>query len=278
MMQSRVPGLLFAASLCLGSAFAATCTLTVVAKAGDTCASLSTANALTVAQFIQLNPSISTCSLSPGTTYCVSDNPAATPPRTTAAPAPTTSAPAAGPTWTLVPSPDGSDGICGGEYTCLGSVYGDCCSENGYCGNTTEYCGAGCNSVFGRCGGGLPVDDPGAGTPTTVTVTVIGGPSTCAAAPTRTVTATITVNQTVTRLQTVTQTATVTTTAAAPSKPSPILEGTTSRCKTYYQWKNTDRCESVARAVGVSLAQLYVWNNELDCDYPPKGYYICVGV
>jgi hypothetical protein len=225
MIQSRFPGFLLVTSLCLNTVFATTCTLTVIAKAGDTCASLSGANALTVTQFIQLNPTISTCSLLPGTTYCVSDDPAALPTtsRTTTILVPTTSRPLAAPTGSLVPSPDGSDGICGGEYTCLGSVYGDCCSENGYCGNTTEYCAEGCNSVFGRCGGGVPVGEPATGTPTTVTVTL--------PAATRTVTATITVNQTVTRLQTVTQT--VTTTASASARPSPTLEGTPAGCETF---------------------------------------------
>ncbi|KAJ9158217.1 hypothetical protein NKR19_g3540 [Coniochaeta hoffmannii] len=286
MLQSRVPGLLLAASLYLTPVLAATCTRTVTAKAGDTCASLSTSNSLTVAQFIQLNPTIATCSLLPGATYCVSDDPAAI-----TIPAPTSSSstrPAAAPTGSLVPSPDGSEGVCGGStgYTCLGSVYGDCCSENGYCGNTTEYCDAatGCNAVFGRCGGGTsPVDEPsgtGGGT-TTVTVTVItgGAAPTCPAAPTRTVTATMTVNQTVTKLQTVTQTHTVTaTTSAAAARPSPILEGTTSRCKTYYQWKNTDTCTRLARTLGVTEDQLYTWNPALDCDDPPRGYYICVGL
>lgn len=53
---------------------------------------------------------------------------------------------------------DGSDkispnGSCGGEtgYTCTGSVFGACCSEYGYCGDTTENCGTGCQSEFGTC-------------------------------------------------------------------------------------------------------------------------------
>ncbi|OIW22838.1 hypothetical protein CONLIGDRAFT_687248 [Coniochaeta ligniaria NRRL 30616] len=277
MVQSRFPGFLLAVTVCLSPVFAATCTRVVTAKAGDTCAILSGANALTVTQFIQLNPGISTCSLLPGATYCVSDDPAAVPttPRTTAVPVPTTSRPA-GPIGTLVPSPDGSDGICGGEYTCLGSVYGDCCSANGYCGNTTEYCGEDCNSVFGRCGGGVPADEPGTGTAPTVTVTVIGGLPTCPAAATRTVTATITINHTVTtKPQTVTQT--VTTTASAPARPSPTLEGTDAGCKTYYQWKVTDSCNRLSLTLGISLADLYSINPELDCDNPPRGYYICIG-
>ncbi|KAF9729258.1 hypothetical protein PMIN03_000309 [Paraphaeosphaeria minitans] len=34
------------------------------------------------------------------------------------------------------------DGTCGGtnNFTCAGSGYGECCSQHGYCGNTTEYC------------------------------------------------------------------------------------------------------------------------------------------
>ncbi|KAF2026994.1 hypothetical protein EK21DRAFT_32845, partial [Setomelanomma holmii] len=46
-----------------------------------------------------------------------------------------------------------SDGTCGGSkgYTCEGSTFGNCCSQYGYCGKTTTYCGAGCNSAFGTC-------------------------------------------------------------------------------------------------------------------------------
>ncbi|KKF92177.1 Lectin-B [Ceratocystis platani] len=47
----------------------------------------------------------------------------------------------------LAPSPDGS---CGGKtgYTCTGS---NCCSKWGWCGATSQYCGAGCQTGFGRC-------------------------------------------------------------------------------------------------------------------------------
>ena len=47
-------------------------------------------------------------------------------------------------------------GECGGaeKYTCLGSQHGDCCSSYGYCGSEESYCGAGCQTAFGRCGGG----------------------------------------------------------------------------------------------------------------------------
>ncbi|KAK2052915.1 polysaccharide deacetylase [Colletotrichum caudatum] len=61
----------------------------------------------------------------------------------------TSSAPVATPTGgaTGGVSPDGS---CGGEkaYTCPGTT---CCSEYGYCGDTTGHCGTGCQPLFGTC-------------------------------------------------------------------------------------------------------------------------------
>lgn len=46
------------------------------------------------------------------------------------------------------------DGSCGGStgFICLGSTFGDCCSEKGYCGGNSSYCAAGCQSDFGKCG------------------------------------------------------------------------------------------------------------------------------
>ncbi|KLU86886.1 hypothetical protein MAPG_05893, partial [Magnaporthiopsis poae ATCC 64411] len=45
------------------------------------------------------------------------------------------------------------DGSCGGKRgaTCLGSVFGDCCSQYGWCGSTSAYCGTGCQPGFGKC-------------------------------------------------------------------------------------------------------------------------------
>lgn len=45
-----------------------------------------------------------------------------------------------------------SDGSCGGSHTCQGSVHGSCCSQWGWCGSTSAYCGTGCQSAFGTCG------------------------------------------------------------------------------------------------------------------------------
>jgi hypothetical protein len=45
------------------------------------------------------------------------------------------------------------DETCGGSnaYVCPS---GQCCSQYGWCGTTTDYCGTGCQSTFGTCTGG----------------------------------------------------------------------------------------------------------------------------
>ncbi|PYI26912.1 hypothetical protein BP00DRAFT_303956, partial [Aspergillus indologenus CBS 114.80] len=47
-------------------------------------------------------------------------------------------------------------GSCGetatSNTTCVGSVYGDCCSGLGYCGGNSSYCGPGCQPLYGSCG------------------------------------------------------------------------------------------------------------------------------
>ncbi|KIW48784.1 uncharacterized protein PV06_01349 [Exophiala oligosperma] len=49
------------------------------------------------------------------------------------------------------------DGRCGGssdpgDQICLGSEFGNCCSQNGFCGGNSTYCGTGCQEEFGTCG------------------------------------------------------------------------------------------------------------------------------
>lgn len=46
------------------------------------------------------------------------------------------------------------DGKCGdgNGQTCEGSVFGECCSQVGYCGGNESYCGMGCQGDFGVCG------------------------------------------------------------------------------------------------------------------------------
>ncbi|KAK4186063.1 hypothetical protein QBC35DRAFT_465066 [Podospora australis] len=43
------------------------------------------------------------------------------------------------------------DGLCGGNVTCQGSQFGNCCSQWGFCGSTADYCGAGCQRALGTC-------------------------------------------------------------------------------------------------------------------------------
>ncbi|EFX05142.1 glycoside hydrolase, family 18 [Grosmannia clavigera kw1407] len=46
-----------------------------------------------------------------------------------------------------------TDGSCGSsnDFKCTGSAYGSCCSQYGWCGNTTAHCSTGCQNDFGTC-------------------------------------------------------------------------------------------------------------------------------
>lgn len=249
------------AAILAGTALAADCTKVIRASGGDTCAILTQQHGISVTQFIAYNPTITTCTLSAGVSYCVSQNPADGPAISV-------------PPGTLIPSPIGSDGVCGGEYTCLGSVYGDCCSQNGYCGNGTDYCSEGCNTGYGRCG--EVVDEPGPGTgPGTVTVTVTLPPPTTSGTTLRpsTISTRTTTRSTTTR----TTTTTTTTTSRAPS---PTLSGTVKNCTKYHKIDWLDTCSRLARTYGVTTAQIQTWNPRFDCYDAPdyEGYHICVGV
>ncbi|KAH7202712.1 uncharacterized protein BKA55DRAFT_725047 [Fusarium redolens] len=48
-------------------------------------------------------------------------------------------------------SPDGSCGSTN-KFVCGGSAFGDCCSTQGWCGNSTAHCGNNCTPDFGTCG------------------------------------------------------------------------------------------------------------------------------
>lgn len=68
--------------------------------------------------------------------------------------------------WTAqaVVSPDATCGLNnnGAGYTCQGSSFGNCCSQNGWCGSTSAYCGTGCQSKYGTCTGSSPPPAPSA--------------------------------------------------------------------------------------------------------------------
>ncbi|KAF3005661.1 hypothetical protein E8E13_004122 [Curvularia kusanoi] len=73
------------------------------------------------------------------------DSTAAPPASTTATTAPTA-------TPTGVVSTDGSCGTQGKNQICLGSSFGNCCSQYGWCGTSTDHCGTSCQTLFGNCG------------------------------------------------------------------------------------------------------------------------------
>ncbi|KAH9832355.1 A-agglutinin anchorage subunit-like, partial [Teratosphaeria destructans] len=76
---------------------------------------------------------------------------------------------------------DLTDGVCGGSsaFTC---APGYCCSAWGYCGQTSDYCGTGCQSQWGQCGSKAatsPAETAPAGeTPTLPSVATTFEPST----------------------------------------------------------------------------------------------------
>lgn len=136
-----------------------TCSGTIKAKDGDTCASIAQDTGISVSQFLLANPTITSCEgLIAGQEYCISDDEPGSPT--------TTSPPSSGLEISL-------DGSCGDGVTCLGSEYGDCCSEHSFCGSTGDYCLAGCQAEFGKCGssGGGETTPPAETATATATVT-----------------------------------------------------------------------------------------------------------
>lgn len=60
---------------------------------------------------------------------------------------------------------DSNTGQCGaanGGLKCDGSSENACCSVNGWCGDTADHCGTGCQAAYGKCGGGT-TSTPGGG-------------------------------------------------------------------------------------------------------------------
>jgi len=48
-------------------------------------------------------------------------------------------------------SKNGACGPAGGNATCQGSQWGNCCSSYGYCGSDGDYCSTGCLAGYGTC-------------------------------------------------------------------------------------------------------------------------------
>ncbi|KAK3933833.1 hypothetical protein QBC46DRAFT_431049 [Diplogelasinospora grovesii] len=188
----------------LASVEAKPCTAVVTAQPGDTCASIASAAGITVTQFLNGNPNVTICSgLVVGRQYCVD-------PTLSGTPATMSGRGIAATTTTSSSSPTDSgalqvskDGRCGGGLTCLGSTFGQCCSEHGWCGKTSDHCGAGCQAGFGLCGsaGIVPSSGPLDSSPTTsatgtVGTTVVGVSETVYVTVTQTVRTTVAVRTT----------------------------------------------------------------------------------
>lgn len=65
------------------------------------------------------------------------------------------------------------------------------------------------------------------------------------------------------------------------SRPAPIKEPVADNCRTYHKVsQSTETCDAVARASGISLADLHRWNPSINaaCTNLWLGYYICTGV
>ncbi|KAK3391301.1 carbohydrate-binding module family 18 protein [Podospora didyma] len=189
--------LVFSSQVCADALDVAACGKSVTAKQGDTCASLAEQAGITVTQFIRSNPGVASCSeLVAGVKYCLEGTATVV-----ASVAASTSSPPPAATSTG-PLKISTDGTCGAGVTCAGSSFGACCSEHGFCGSTTDYCGAGCQAGLGSCGAisSAPV------------VTTTPAPVTCAATASKTVTvtatSTITSNVGVTRTTLVIETST----------------------------------------------------------------------
>ncbi|KAL8372365.1 hypothetical protein RB595_001930 [Gaeumannomyces hyphopodioides] len=76
------------------------------------------------------------------------------------------------------------DGTCGNGVTCMGSEFGNCCSSSGWCGSTQDYCGEGCQTSFGQCGGASGSSSAAASAPTpTSSGSASGSSSTATSAP-----------------------------------------------------------------------------------------------
>ncbi|KAB8067108.1 hypothetical protein BDV29DRAFT_186741 [Aspergillus leporis] len=82
-----------------------------------------------------------------------------------------------------------------------------------------------------------------------------------------------------TTTSTTTTTRTTTTTSSAPTK-SPIMPGIADNCDGFYKISSGDQCDTIAKAHGISTAQLRSWNSEINnsCSNLWLDYYICVHV
>lgn len=109
------------------------------------------------------------CMNEPVANWYRDSTPGTTPPSSTRA----TTGPTSTPTGTV--STDGSCGPQGKNQICSGSTFGNCCSQYGWCGKSTDHCGTGCNSLFGTCGTSSAPTSSAAPQPTSALKTSVDG-------------------------------------------------------------------------------------------------------
>lgn len=223
------------------------CVETVTARTGDTCASLAQFAGISVSQFLRSNPTVTSCEiLVAGAVYCKIRTASGTPTVAASLP-PFPSSPSSG------PSRVSRDGTCGGDVTCSGSQFGSCCSVHGFCGNSVDYCGQGCQAGFGQCG---DISEERPANPISI-ITVV---ATSTIRITDYVTTTLV---TATKPPPLTPAITLLTTTKAQGsvstgKPSPTLPRTPSNCKIYDQIRDEDNCQSIATRNSLKLRDLWV--------------------
>lgn len=79
---------------------------------------------------------------------------------------------------------------------------------------------------------------------------------------------------------TTTTTTTTTTNGNSVATPTPTQAGIVSNCKTFYKIVDGDTCDTIAKAKGVTTANIEMWNPGVGstCSSLWLGYYICVGL
>ncbi|KAK0751753.1 hypothetical protein B0T18DRAFT_318276 [Schizothecium vesticola] len=147
------------------------CAETVTARSGDTCASIAELADISVTDFIQSNPFVTSCSeLTGGSIYCISGIASSS------------------------PGFISTDGTCEGSVSCAGSEFGRCCSAYGFCGSSVDHCGEGCQPSLGECGGDGSTPEP----PASSDLSMVVATSTKIISSTAIVQATVVITRTIT--------------------------------------------------------------------------------
>ncbi|KAK8092084.1 polysaccharide deacetylase [Apiospora hydei] len=113
------------------------------------------------------------------------------------------------------------DGDCGGDITCEGSEFGNCCSVHGWCGSTPDYCGEGCQPNFGSgCQASEPPSPPPPFPTSTTSTTISTSTTTTSTKQSTTSTTTSRPDSSTTTSTSTTPTSTTTTTSSSSSSSS----------------------------------------------------------